>query len=211
MTDRRSQYEGIDDSETINFTIPLEETRETVPLSPPKSPATRRAPPPPVMQETTVQSPPKTTSSPGSAPSKPVTPQSAPQSSKIDMEERDPTRMNDIVKVEFEDMFAEPVGSYSFDAIWRLSFNVFTTTKFWCYRILSLLCALPLSFCWGIYFACLTFEHIWCSVPSMRVFKVLVQPIGYMWSTCLQLIFEPFCTSVGLIFSNIRLVVKKDT
>ena len=99
MTDRRSQYEGIDDSETINFTIPLEETRETVPLSPPKSPATRRAPPPPVMQETTVQSPPKTTSSPGSAPSKTVTPQSAPQSSKIDMEERDPTRMNDIVKV----------------------------------------------------------------------------------------------------------------
>ena len=114
-------------------------------------------------------------------------------------------------QVEFEDMFAEPVGSYSFDAIWRLSFNVFTTTKFWCYRILSLLCALPLSFCWGIYFACLTFEHIWCSVPSMRVFRVLVQPIGYMWSTCLQLIFEPFCTSVGLIFSNIRLVVKKDT
>lgn len=212
MTDRRSQYEGVDDSETISFTIPLEETRETVPLSPPKSPASRRAPPPPVMQEKSarVSDPLRATVSPGSSPVKPVM-KTAPQSAKIDMEERDPTRMNDIVKVEFEDIFAEPVGSYSFDAVWRLSFQVFTTTKFWCYRILSVICALPLSCCWGISFACLTFEHIWCSVPSMRVFKVTIQPLGYMWSTCLQLVFEPFCTSMSLIFSNIRIVLKKDT
>lgn len=100
MTDRRSQYEGVDDSETISFTIPLEETRETVPLSPPKSPASRRAPPPPVMQEKSarVSDPPRATVSPGSSPVKPVM-KTAPQSAKIDMEERDPTRMNDIVKV----------------------------------------------------------------------------------------------------------------
>lgn len=106
MTDRRSQYEGIDDSETINFTIPLEETRETVPLSPPKSPASRRAPPPPVMQEKSarVSDPPKATVSPGSAPVKPVM-KTAPQSAKIDMEERDPTRINDIVKVRFNYLF----------------------------------------------------------------------------------------------------------
>lgn len=106
MTDRRSQYEGIDDSETINFTIPLEETRETVPLSPPKSPASRRAPPPPVMQEKSarVSDPPKATVSPGSGPVKPVM-KTAPQSAKIDMEERDPTRMNDIVKVRFNYLF----------------------------------------------------------------------------------------------------------
>lgn len=101
MTDRRSQYEGIDDSETINFTIPLEETRETVPLSPPKSPASRRAPPPPVMQEKSAR---VSTVSPGSAPVKPVM-KTAPQSAKIDMEERDPTRMNDIVKVRFNYLF----------------------------------------------------------------------------------------------------------
>jgi hypothetical protein len=95
MTDRRSQYDGIDDSEVINFTIPLEETGEKVPLSPPKSPATRRAPPPPIMP---VSDTPKATVSPGSVPVKPVA-QAAPQSAKINIEDRDPTRMNDIVKV----------------------------------------------------------------------------------------------------------------
>lgn len=95
MTDRRSQYEGVDDTDVINFTIPLEETGETVPLSPPKSPATRRAPPPPIMP---VSEPPKTTVRPGSVPVKPMA-QTAPQSAKINIEDRDPTRMNDIVKV----------------------------------------------------------------------------------------------------------------
>ncbi|XP_061178773.1 caveolin-3-like [Saccostrea echinata] len=211
MTDRRSQYEGVDDSEVINFTIPMEETGEKMPLTPPKSPATRRAPPPPIMTEkSSVSEPPKATVSPGSAPVKPVM-QAAPQSAKIDAEDRDPTRMNDIVKVEFEDIFAEPVGSYSFDAIWRLSFRVFTTTKFWCYRIMSVVCALPLSVCWGISFACLTFEHIWCSVPTMKMFKISIQPFVFMWGTLLRLLFEPFCTSLSLIFSNIRIALKKET
>ncbi|XP_009579888.1 PREDICTED: caveolin-3 [Fulmarus glacialis] len=56
----------------------------------------------------------------------------------IDLVNRDPKCINeDIVKVDFEDVIAEPVGTYSFDGVWKASYTTFTVSKYWCYRLIQ--------------------------------------------------------------------------
>ncbi|XP_009632126.1 caveolin-3 [Egretta garzetta] len=72
----------------------------------------------------------------------------------IDLVNRDPKRINeDVVKVDFEDVIAEPVGTYSFDGVWKTSYTTFTVSKYWCYRLLSAILGIPLAVVWGFLFA----------------------------------------------------------
>ncbi|KAL9972048.1 hypothetical protein ACROYT_G018287 [Oculina patagonica] len=87
-------------------------------------------------------------------------PQTIHHGHKLDMRDRDPTAMNDHVKVFFQDVFAEPDGSHSIDGVWRTSFSTFVATKYWCYRILTAVCGVPTAIMCGIYFACLSFDYI---------------------------------------------------
>jgi len=73
-----------------------------------------------------------------------------------------------LLQVQFDELFAEPEGSHSIDAVWRASHMVFTGTKHWCYRILSAIFAVPCAFCCGLHFACLTCDHIWTVQPSLK-------------------------------------------
>ncbi|KFZ55909.1 Caveolin-3, partial [Antrostomus carolinensis] len=67
----------------------------------------------------------------------------------IDLVNRDPKRINeDVVKVDFEDVIAEPVGTYSFDGVWKTSYTTFTVSKYWCYRLLSAILGIPLAVIW---------------------------------------------------------------
>ncbi|CAG2255000.1 CAV3 [Mytilus edulis] len=108
-------------------------------------------------------------------------PSREPKNVRINLYDRDPTNMNELVKVQFDDIFAEPVGTHSFDGVWTASHTVFTGTKHWCYRILSAVCALPCSFCWGLHFACLSFNYIWSIQPSLRSFSIQIGPIAKVW------------------------------
>ncbi|XP_014664738.1 PREDICTED: caveolin-1-like [Priapulus caudatus] len=48
----------------------------------------------------------------------------------LDIHERDPNMINQYAKTLFGDIFAEPEPTtFSFDAIWRLSFTVFTVSE----------------------------------------------------------------------------------
>ena len=54
--------------------------------------------------------------------------------------------------MDFEDVIAEPVGTYSFDGVWKVSYTTFTVSKYWCYRLLSTLLGVPLALLWGFLF-----------------------------------------------------------
>lgn len=108
-------------------------------------------------------------------------------------------------QVQFEDIFAEPEGSHSIDAVWKASFRVFTGTKHWCYRILSAIFAVPCAFCWGIHFACLTFAHIWTVQPSIKSCTIDIYPSGKLWALFIRSFCDPFCESIGFVFSKIRI------
>ncbi|XP_013403000.1 caveolin-3 [Lingula anatina] len=129
----------------------------------------------------------------------------------IDIMNRDPDEINQHLKVTFSDIFAEPHPTiFSFDKVWVLSYQAFTATQLWCYRILSLICGLPCAVCWGIEFACISFCNIWVCVPYVKAFYISLH--------CIRKIFEPFMDTfvapcylaMGKIFSSIKVLVVRE-
>ncbi|XP_071800297.1 caveolin-1-like [Asterias amurensis] len=129
----------------------------------------------------------------------------APTVEQLDLHDRDPTDMNKHVRIWFEEVLAEPEGMHSFDRVWRASFVTFTTVKFWCYRFCTLLCGVPFALCFGVYFACLTFLHVWYVVPCIKSCLIVLHWAGKMWTICVRTFCDPCCESFGKIFSNIQL------
>ncbi|GCC37853.1 hypothetical protein chiPu_0016361 [Chiloscyllium punctatum] len=113
-------------------------------------------------------------------------------------------------QIDFEDVIAEPEGIHSLDGVWKVSVATFTVSKYWCYRILSALCGVPLSVCWGLYFACLSFCHIWTIVPCIKSFVIEMQCFSRLYSLCIHTFCDPFYEALGKLFSNIRVTLQKD-
>ncbi|XP_029191350.1 caveolin-3-like [Acropora millepora] len=127
----------------------------------------------------------------------------------ISLSDRDPTAMNDHVKVFFQDVFAEPEGSYSIDGVWRTSFTAFVNTKYWCYRIITAVLGIPTAVLCGMYFACLSFDYIWCVMPCLRAYIIELQCLGKIFGLCLRTFCDPFFESVSRIFSGIKVMSQK--
>lgn len=113
-------------------------------------------------------------------------------------------------QMDFEDVIAEPEGTHSFDGIWKASFTVFTVTKYWCYRLLSGLFGIPLAIIWGIYFAILSFFHIWAVMPCIKSYMIEIQCFSRVYSICIHTFCDPFYESLGKMFSNIRVSMLKE-
>lgn len=127
----------------------------------------------------------------------------------ISLSDRDPTAMNDHVKVFFQDVFAEPEGSYSIDGVWRTSFTAFVNTKYWCYRIITAVLGIPTAVLCGMYFACLSFDYIWCVMPCLKAYIIELQCLGKIFGLCLRTFCDPFFESVSRIFSGIKFTSQK--
>ncbi|NP_001161512.1 caveolin [Saccoglossus kowalevskii] len=134
----------------------------------------------------------------------------APSGEHLDMDDRDPTKMNEFVRVAFEEVFAEPEGMHSFDAIWRYAFITFTGVKFWCYRITTCICGIPCAVCWGIEFACLTFWHVWYVVPYTKAWLISINWLQRLWQIWISCFMDPLFDSFSRIFSNIKVTVNRD-
>lgn len=134
----------------------------------------------------------------------------APGEETLDMKDRDPTDMNSHVRVGFEEVFAEPEGMHSLDPVWRYSYLTFFNSKFWCYRIITLICAVPAAILWGIYFALLTFTHIWCVVPCIKAILIKLQCAAQLFSLLVRTFWEPLYIAFSKIFSNIHITIRKE-
>uniref|UniRef100_A0AC11AQB2 Caveolin 1 n=1 Tax=Ovis aries TaxID=9940 RepID=A0AC11AQB2_SHEEP len=113
-------------------------------------------------------------------------------------------------QIDFEDVIAEPEGTHSFDGIWKASFTTFTVTKYWFYRLLSALFGIPMALIWGIYFAILSFLHIWAVVPCIKSFLIEIQCISRVYSIYVHTFCDPLFEAIGKIFSNIRINMQKE-
>ncbi|XP_048863221.1 caveolin-1-like [Brienomyrus brachyistius] len=129
----------------------------------------------------------------------------------IDLVNRDPKHLNDhVVKVDFEDVIAEPAGTYSFDGVWKASFTTFTVTKYWCYRLLTALVGIPLALVWGIIFAILSFLHIWAAVPCVKSYLINIQCMSRVYSIWIHTFCDPFFEAIGKCFSGIHMRLTKE-
>ncbi|OCT85756.1 caveolin-3 [Xenopus laevis] len=129
----------------------------------------------------------------------------------IDLVDRDPKRINDsVIKVDFEDVIAEPQGTHSFDGVWKASYTTYTVTKFWCYRILSAVIGIPLSIIWGFIFALISFCYIWAAVPCVKSYQIETQCLGRTFSLCIHTFCDPLFEALGKIFGSIKVTLQKN-
>lgn len=129
----------------------------------------------------------------------------------VDMVNRDPNNINSHLKTTFLDIFAEPEPTtFSFDAVWQYSYVVFTMSKLWCYRITSLICALPAALCWGCTYACASFATIWCCVPCVRCLHLQLHCVKQVFGICLGTFVAPCYEAIGRVFSQIHITMRKE-
>ncbi|KAK9407624.1 caveolin-2-like [Crotalus adamanteus] len=120
---------------------------------------------------------------------------------------RDPHGINQHLKLEFSNILAEPSSFRTFDRIWTWSDIIFESSRLWCYRIISLLCAVPVSLCSGFLFACLGCLHIWCVMPCIQLCTMAMPPVRTLWASILDVLIAPLFTSLGRCCSAIYLTV----
>lgn len=118
--------------------------------------------------------------------------------------DRDEKHINDTINLNFEDVLAEPDAAHGFDPIWRTSYVLFTGTRYWIYRLLAAVFALPLALIWGITFSLITFISIWLATPILRVLDVFLFYIRRIWVALVQTTLEPVASAVGGCLANIK-------
>jgi len=129
----------------------------------------------------------------------------------IDLINRDPKQINDdVIKVDFEDVIAEPDGTHSLDGVWKLSYTTFTVSKYWCYRVLSAVFGIPVALLWGFLFACISFCHIWAVVPCIKSCLIESQCISQIYSLIIKTFCDPFFEALGKVFSSIKVALRKE-
>ncbi|XP_010782050.1 caveolin-1, partial [Notothenia coriiceps] len=114
------------------------------------------------------------------------------------------------LQVDFEDIIAEPAGTYSFDGVWKASFTTFTVTKYWVYRLLTALVGIPLALIWGIFFAILSFLHIWAVVPCVKSYLIEIHCVSRVYSICVHTFCDPLFEAMGKCLSSIRISTTKE-
>lgn len=120
----------------------------------------------------------------------------------IDIKDRDPNRINDILKVKPDDILAEPEGIQSPKCIWRNSYKIYHWTKYCTYVALSAICFIPISFCLGFQFACISFQRIWCVMPAIRAMKISFSALRTMYELIYDTFLGPLCETMGLLCSR---------
>ncbi|CAL1609415.1 unnamed protein product [Knipowitschia caucasica] len=110
---------------------------------------------------------------------------------------RDPRGINDALKVNFEDVIAEPAAVRSGDRVWLWSHALFEVSRVWIYRAASVLLAVPLSIITGLMFALLSCLHIWMVGPCLQCVLVGTRWLQSLWSIVMDVIVQPLFTSAS--------------
>ncbi|XP_035988635.1 caveolin-2-like [Fundulus heteroclitus] len=110
---------------------------------------------------------------------------------------RDPRGINACLKVEFEDVIAEPPSVRSGDRVWIWSNALFEVSRVWIYRIVTVLLAIPMSVISGLLFAVLNCFHIWTVRPCIHCVLIGTRWLQSFWSIVLHVTVVPLMTSAG--------------
>merc|ERR1712055_40043 len=122
----------------------------------------------------------------------------------LDMENRDVNELNPHLKVAFEEVIGEPENVHSIDCVWMNSYCLFNNTLGCCYKVITVICALPLAFCWACGFACTACYHVWCLGPYIRCYEMNLGAVKRVLTACCAAVVAPCCDTCALFFSKIN-------
>jgi len=116
--------------------------------------------------------------------------------------DRDERKVNDHINILFEDVIGEPDPTHGFEFVWRLTYLLFNATRFWLYRIIAAIIAIPLALLWAVIFAFINLATIWCFTPLLRIFDITLHYVHRVWSGLVRCVLDPFFSSGALLFQN---------
>nr|ANK58183.1 caveolin-1 [Haliotis discus discus] len=121
----------------------------------------------------------------------------------IDLENRDPNNINDHLKVQFEDVLAEP-------CCWKCTNKCFNCAFKCCYMLMTL-CGPLYGLYYGWSYAMLACDHegahsidVWRYTPQIRACEINCTMMRKVYTICLNCCLTPFCESCGAFFSRIQ-------
>ncbi|XP_036280815.1 caveolin-2 [Pipistrellus kuhlii] len=124
--------------------------------------------------------------------------------------DRDPLQLNSHLKVDFQDVIAEPEATHSFDKVWICSHALFEISKYVLYKFLTVFLAVPLAFAAGILFATLSCLHIWIIMPFIKTCLMIQPSVQTIWKSVTDTVIAPLCLSTGRIFSSVSVQLSHD-
>ncbi|XP_032404132.1 caveolin-2 isoform X1 [Xiphophorus hellerii] len=120
--------------------------------------------------------------------------------------DRDPNEINTHLKqVGFEDVIGEPSSAHSFDRVWIGSHATFELVKFFFYRLLTTLLAVPMAFTLGLLFGVLSCVHVWLVMPVVQSFMMLLPSAQKIWRSLTDIFIAPLFQSLGKCLSSIQI------
>ncbi|XP_029006905.1 caveolin-2-like [Betta splendens] len=126
------------------------------------------------------------------------------------VQDRDPTGINQSLKVTFEDVIAEPPSVRSLDPVWLWSRALFEASRLWCYRLVGVLLAVSLWLAAGLLFAALSCLHIWLLTPGPRLLRISMRWARAACGRMLSVLLGPFLCSAAKCCSRIHLYLAED-
>ncbi len=111
-------------------------------------------------------------------------------------DKRDRHGLNQHVKVQLDEVLGEPeVPGKIPERVWNASNVSFNICQKLCYKVLSVVCAVPAAACHGCTYAQLAFCHTWCLTPRLRAWRENMRIVGQYWGACVYCICDP-CAEV---------------
>lgn len=117
----------------------------------------------------------------------------------LNLLDRDEKSINEHVNVSFEDLIGEPDATQGFEAAYRLSFGLFQFVRFWVYRVLMAVLAVPLALLWALVFAFISLVWVWVLTPGLRVFELGFYFFYRVWNSFVRTLLDPVFSSIALV------------
>jgi len=123
----------------------------------------------------------------------------------LNMLDRDEKGMAQHVALSFEDVFAEPDQTQSWDCVWRLTHRLFTATRLFMYRLLTLIIVVPVALIFALLFALAAVLNNFICVPGARFLAIPLTWLAKAWNFLVRSIFDPLFRSLSLCFSGMSI------
>uniref|UniRef100_A0A914HA05 Caveolin n=1 Tax=Globodera rostochiensis TaxID=31243 RepID=A0A914HA05_GLORO len=121
-----------------------------------------------------------------------------------DLVQRDSAKLQEAIDLGVHDIFGEPDAVHSLNGVWKTALTVFLAVRNFCYKMLSLVFAVPLAIVFGILFALLSTLSVFVFVPIGRLLSIPFGWLAKLWSVLVSAVCDPLCRSVALICGNVK-------
>ncbi|KAL3100450.1 hypothetical protein niasHS_001753 [Heterodera schachtii] len=123
---------------------------------------------------------------------------------RFDLVQRDSAKLQETIDLGVQDIFGEPDAVHSMNGVWKMSLTVFLTVRNFCYKLLSLIFAVPLAVLFGILFGLFSMLSVFVFVPVGRLLSIPFGWLAKLWAVLISAVCDPLCRSFALTFGNVK-------